>query len=143
MRRYFRWLQAERGSAMLEYLILVPMLVFLAFYPISTFVFQVQRNHLDQVKDRYLQEAQLTGGFDTAMWQRLGDDLKARGFDMTKVRFDGSTTVGTRVARGGVITLNVGYPQGDSQRLIQLIGLTAPDENKLLWVSGSILSEKP
>lgn len=133
----------QRGSATLEFLVLVPMLVFLAFYPISTYVYQLQRNHLDSVKDRYLQEAQLEGGFTTDLWDALQSDLQARKFDLTKMDFTGSTPVDEIKHRGEPIVLKMGYPQGNTQAIISLLGLQAPDPNAKMWVVGSILSEKP
>lgn len=134
---------SERGSATLEFLILVPMLVFLAFYPINTYIFQLQRNHLDSVKDRYLQEAQLAGGFTTELWDAIQTELQARKFDLTKLDFTGSTPVGVVKHRGEPIILKIGYPQGNTQAIISLIGLQPPDPAAKMWVVGSILSEKP
>lgn len=135
--------EGERGSTMIQFLIVVPMLLFLCFYPINSYVFQVQRNHLDNVKDRYLQEAQLEGGFTDDLWDRLLEDLQSRKFDLTKLNFGASTPVGELRRRGEPIVLQIGYPQGHSQSLIALLSLQPPDPNRLMWVSGSILSEIP
>lgn len=133
----------QRGSSMIEFLIVLPMLVFLAFYPISTYIFQVQRNHLEHVKDRYLQEAQLEGGFTVELWDRLLADLEARNFDLSRVDFSGSTPVGEIKHRGQPIVLRIGYPQGNARALLSLLSLQRPDPNRMMWVSGSILSERP
>lgn len=144
MKRWWnRLTRRQKGNAAIEFLILVPMLVFLAFIPANTWIVQVKRGYLESIKDRYLQRAQVTGGFTAADWAQMLEDLERGGFDLDRVRFDGSTPVGEVRRREEEIKLNIGYPIGDSTNILSLVGITPPDPDTLIWVTGTIMSEKP
>ena len=142
MARWRRVLKSERGSSMIEFLALTPLLVFLAFFPINTYMMQLDRAFLDAMKDKYLQRAQIDGGITAQAWVDLRSDIQARGMDYALVRFDGSSQVGTVLLRGETIALNIGYPRGNALSLLRLIGGT-DDPNRFLWARGTILSERP
>lgn len=126
----------------METLFLYPLVVFFAFTPILLDLTAGDQGFLETLRDKYLQDAQIQGGFTPAVWDNLKAELESRNLDYSRVRFDGSTPVGMTVLRGEKVYLNIGYPRGNNLGIFSLIGV-ATDPDQYVWARGSIISERP
>lgn len=139
-------MRGERGSVYIEFLVVLPMLIFLSFYPVELWLLNHKRDILQFHVDTFLQRAQLEGALSTSLMTDLKNSLASFGFNLALVRFDGSTpeTPDGVVSkhRGETIVLNIGYPVSGLNSL-KILNLSPPAAGTYMWARGTILSERP
>ncbi|MDN5360985.1 MAG: hypothetical protein PWP70_32 [Moorella sp. (in: firmicutes)] len=126
-----------RGSATLEMLIWLPVLLFLLFMPVETWMVIAKRQYADHVLNTYLTRAQIQGGIDGNMVNEIKNNLTQKGY--TNVVVEGDTDVG----RGQPIHLTIKYELGPALESYRFIGDTPPADNTVIEVSGVAASEVP
>lgn len=127
----------SRGSATLEMLIWLPVLLFLLFMPVETWMVVAKMQYVNHVLNTYLTRAQIQGGVDGNMVNEIKNNLTQKGY--ANVVVEGDTDVG----RGNFINLTIKYELGSALESYRFIGVTPPAANTLLQVSGMAASEVP
>lgn len=133
----------DHGSVTIETVIVLPLLVFLAFFGVEVWVVIQRHALLQSVLNTALVRVQLEGEVSPAIRQDILAMLQQAGFDPQKVSFGNSTPAGVVRRRGEPLHLEIGYPKGRVMTVVRLLGLEPPDPNGYMWVSGTTISERP
>ena len=134
-------LKDHKGHALLQFLIIMPLLYLIIFIPINLTFAQHKRNVLNDVLDMALQKAAIEGGVNAVVRQQILTDLHDRGFKPDDVIIE--PAVYTEYLRGELIELSISVPGGASSlKGVEAIGGTPPPDDWRITASGSIMSEK-
>jgi peptidoglycan hydrolase-like protein with peptidoglycan-binding domain len=126
-----------------ETLIVLPILLFVTLFGLEVWIVMQRHVLMERVLNVYLVRAQLEGTVSDDMRQDILADLQRLGFDPAQVRFGNSTPPNVIRRRGEPVVLQIGYPKGPVLEAVRLLGLEPPDPEGLMWVGGTVISERP
>lgn len=149
------------GTELLQVILLLPLMTFIIFFPLATFSLNQRENLVEDTKILGLQMAARQGGVTPAVQGALKNDLKSKGFDISKtvintnadgsvskplIKRDDSTQIIIELyvpAKGDVTFLKilwgfVGLKPGASG-----YAFGGPSSNYYYYTRGYVLSEKP
>jgi len=137
------YLRKDRGSAVIETLIVLPILLFVTFFGLETWVLMQRHVLMGRVLNQYLTLAQIEGTVSDEIRQDVLAAMERLGFDPAKVDFGHSTPPHVYKRRGEPVHMEIGYPKGPVLTIVRVLGLSPPDSDELMWEGGTVASELP
>lgn len=135
--------RSAAGSSVVEFVLVVPLLVFFTFYGIEAWVVIQRHTLLQHVMNTYMVRVQIDGEVSHALREDMLATLADTGFDPGEVSFGNSTSPGIIRHRGESVVLEIGYPRGPILTVLRLVGLDPPDPDGYMWARGTTISERP
>ena len=150
----FRPLKDKNGSAgSLEFLILLPIILFIIFGSIDYYITQMQYNHLENIKNYYTNIMKVQGTLTDEDLNKLVTELDKSGFKESSIDMLGYNETDIR---GRIVYRNIEKPDEARMSLIiktqpkfepfifgRLLGEKGDEDGFFyFWVKGDALSEK-